>query len=191
MKINWAMPLVIIAGAVMLWLLLDKPNPSPPSSTTTVVPHASKISTGVTESTERHEPDHYEGINQEETDLGSTPAHAGHEKPDYTHSAVDQQAALDLTVRFITGWLNPDPNARRAALEPIAAGNLVARLSSPDIRIWQTTTQGPPTLTNQNSTTVTTQQAFSDGRAVVMLLLYDPTIETRWTVIDIQPVKES
>lgn len=192
MRINWAMPFVIIASAVMLWLLLDKSNPSPsnPSSAAAVatpVHHPPKTSTG----NQSHEPDHNEGINQEDNDFSSAPANDGQEKPDYTHSAADQQAALDVTSRFIAGWLDPDPHARRTTLEPIAAGDLVAQLSSPDIRVWQTVIQGPPTLTNQNSTTVTTQQAFSDGRAVAMLLLYDPAIESRWTVIDIQPVKEN
>lgn len=190
MKINWAAPLAFIAGLVMLWLLLGRTSTP---SMTTPSPTATVRSSMEMREDHSNEHDHNEGINQEDenAELPTTPTYDGGENPEFTHSDSDQQAAVDVTTRFIAGWLNPDPTERRVALEPIAAKNLVAQLSTPDIRFWHATVYGSPTLINQSSTAVMSQQTFSDGRAVKLLLLYDPTIETRWTVIDIQPVKES
>ncbi len=195
-KVNWVTPLAIAGGLVLLWFVLDwgsAPHPAAPVSSSPAPPPAvtPSATAGEDDHDEHDGHDHAEeGIDIEATPYPS-PSFDGGENADYTHEAVDVEAALDVTTQFIAGWLNPDADARRAQLEPIAAGDLVDQLSDPYLRIWQTTVQGEPTLTQQTGTAVTTEQAFVDGRRVTLYLLYDPTIETRWTVVDIQPVKES
>lgn len=190
-KVNWITPLVIAAGLVLLWFVLDWDSTPPPAEPVTNPPVPSSVPSLPVDDDERdHEGHgHEEGIYTEETPY-PTPSYDGGENPDYTHEAVDQQAAIDVTAQFIAGWLNPDAAERSTQLEPVAAAALIDQLSDPDLRVWQTTVQGEPVLTQQSGTAAATEQAFVDGRRVALLLLYDPTIESRWTVVDIQPVKE-
>lgn len=197
-QINWITPLTLAAGIILVWLVLDPPQGDMPGASDPPSPviSSSEPSTTTQPSIEpsvvtKSHPE--EGAYQERDDKDkptATPPREGQDNPVYTHTPADQAAAVDVSKRFIAAWLLTDPAARRVQLIPLAASALVDELSEPRLRIWQTLPKGDPTITTQATGAATTEQEFGDGRRVAMLLLYDPTIETHWTVIDIQP-KES
>lgn len=162
---KWSSPIVVIAVALLVWMLLGpEETPAPSASSSNIV---------------------LEGYVSSEGEVFDDPtptySEMGQEGTGYEYSAEDQQKALETASKFVAGWLNPNVEERHQELAGIASKELARKLES--ARTWNTTPQSDPTISSQNVTTITVEQQFTDGRGIVMLMAYDET----WTVVDVEP----
>lgn len=128
-----------------------------------------------------------EGDHGPEEPVAITPSYDGGEHHDWTVPLAERHHAIDTAETFIAGWLNPDPTQRTQQIQPVAAEALVAELEAPELRIWDTTTQGTPLIMELVSTNAMLRQTFADGRAIDLLLIAEPGSPTGWIVTDIAP----
>lgn len=175
---------IMIAIGILYGGNINKPPATPPTDSITTLPTTAPTAPTRT-SPNTSQP--VEGVSDEERHPVSTPSHDGGEDPDWELPADDLAAVLTTTTDFITGWLQPHPDTRRAQLTPIAAATLVDSLTAPDLRVWDTHPDTAPVVVETSTTAVMTRQQFVDGRSVDVLLVLDPGTTTGWTVTDIAP----
>lgn len=200
-RLKW--PLLIVAAMILAAIFLggrisptDEPAPTPTPAITTPPARTSTTTTG------RDEPDHTEeehqghqhapgeGVQGEEPEPVETPDYHGGHGDDFAHSNQEQAAALEATTEFVTAWLTPEADCRAQLLEPVAAEALVEALADPQTRIWNTSTEGSPTIHAASGQAVTTGQAMADGRAVELLLHYEPDAKHGWIVTGVAPTRK-
>ncbi len=198
MKRRIGMVVVVVAAILLGWIALGlfRPAVTPAApetiswSTPTVDP---QLSASPDSPSEGHTPEGQleEGVDGDGSDIAPTPDHEGTELENYDMPQEDQTAAVETSAEFIAGWLLVDPEQRTAALSGLAAPALVTALSDPRTRVWNVAPQGEPVLLHTTSTAASTRQKFTDGRSVDLFLIYDPTTDPVWSVVDVQPTKES
>lgn len=198
MRRTVGMAAVVLAAVALGWVALGtfRDEAAAPSATPSAArePLASTASPSAEHEGHDHEGhSHDEGIDGEAEQV--EPDHSQDGTDEHTHDyampAEDKTAAIDVATRFVDGWLEADAQQRVAALAGVATPALVESLSDPRTRVWKALPAGDPELLHVTATAVSVRQSFTDGRAVDLLLIYDPTTDPVWAVSDVQPSKES
>ena len=185
-------PAVIVVAILIfvgIWLggkpaTQTTPNPDPTTSPTGQNP------TQPPQEEDVDDHGHGEGAHEEAPHPVVTPDIDGGEQHDWEHDPDTKAAAIATTTEFVEGWLNPDPDQRRAQLGPVAGEDLVDQLDVADLRTWSTTPAAAPELVHITGTAAQTRQQFADGRAIDLLLLLDPAAPNGWIVSDVQPSQQ-
>lgn len=183
---------IIIAGIFFGGRFNPAPDPTtPPAPATTVTtgdnappPPTSTVTPTTTEALSTT-PD--EGTHQDTAQPVPTPSYDGGEDPNWKIPEGARQGAIAVTEAFITGWLTPEPRARRELLEPVAAQGLVDELTVANLRTWNATPASAPTIVEFAPVDAMARQTFTDGRSVDLLLAAEPDTTYGWIITDIQP----
>lgn len=161
------------------------PTPPPtnhhtPNEPVTTDKHTPSASTD----THNHAPG--EGHHDEEQ-IVPTPTYDGGEHPDWTVPPQERHRTIETAAAFVEGWLTTDPQQRAQLLAPVAAEALVDELSVEGVRIWNATPAGTPKILELLATDAMVRQAFTDGRAIDLLLAAEPDSPTSWIVTHVAP----
>ncbi len=193
MRRTVGMAAVVLAAVALGWVALGtfRDEAAAPPAPSSAAPSAARESSG--SSPTASPPAEHEGHDGEAEQV--EPDHSQDGTDEHTHDyampAEDKAAAIDVATRFVDGWLEADAQQRVAALAGVATPALVESLSDPRTRVWKALPAGDPELLHVTATAVSVRQSFTDGRAVDLLLIYDPTTDPVWAVSDVQPSKES
>lgn len=204
MRRTVGMAAVVLAAVALGWVALGtfRDEAAAPPAPSSAAPSAARESSGSSPTASppaEHEGHDHEGHSHDEGIDGEAeqvePDHSQDGTDEHTHDyampAEDKAAAIDVATRFVDGWLEADAQQRVAALAGVATPALVESLSDPRTRVWKALPAGDPELLHVTATAVSVRQSFTDGRAVDLLLIYDPTTDPVWAVSDVQPSKES
>ncbi len=202
MKRTVGMAAVVLAAIVLGWVALGtfRSPQAAPASGDVASSTAEPTSTPGDGDTSDHEGHDHEGHSHDEGIDGDAPEPAEPDPSldgsdehthDYAMPAEDKAAAIDVASRFVSAWLEPDAQKRVTALTGVATPGLAESLSDPRTRTWRVEPAAEPELLHITATAVSVRQQFTDGRAVDLFLIYDPTTDPVWAVSDVQPSKES
>lgn len=128
-----------------------------------------------------------EGRHHDAETPAPTPSYDGEEDPNWEIPEQTRHGAISASEAFITGWLTPEPQARIKLLEQVAAQGLLDDLAIANLRTWNATPAGAPTIVELAAFDAMLRQKFTDGRSVDLLLAAEPDKNYGWIITDIQP----
>lgn len=111
-----------------------------------------------------------------------------HATPAPTPTRLVEDGPARSTSAFVRAWLDPKPRTRRTALAATCTPRLAGLLLLTDVaKIPTAVPAGAPVLVRRAVIGVTYQQRLSDGTAIAVDLVPDPTRPLGWVVTSVRP----
>jgi hypothetical protein len=96
--------------------------------------------------------------------------------------------ANEAAARFVEAWLDPHPQSRQPALEPVTAPGLAEQLANVDpAKIPKAQAVGSPTPGSVSAYSATFKQRLSNKTTIVVDLAADPEARYGWLVYMVSP----
>lgn len=120
-----------------------------------------------------------------------SPSESTSEGTDASEASAQPTAGpiIDASTRFVTGWLDPNPQTRLVVLNAVATQSLTGKLADVDpAKINKSKPSGSPVVAESSDFAAVVDQSLSDGTAIRLYLVAEPTSQLGWLVDVVAPV---